>query len=312
MSTAVVYLGADLAKQSIELFCAERVVPRSIPNDAAGFRLLLKGLGRSTGPVQVVCEATGGYHRDFVAALQQAQVPVSVVNPRLPRDFARSRNQLAKTDAIDARILAEYGRALQPPPTMSVAAHLVELEQLTTRRRQLVENRTAEANHLEQTRGAGPRTSVQRHLRWLQKEIEKIEDAIAQLVEATPSLRARVERLVAVQGVGRLTATALLAALPELGTLGKTQVAALAGLAPFNRDSGAHRGQRSIHGGRLHVRRALYMAALSASRSNSVLRPFYQRLKTAGKPHKVALVAVMRKLLIHLNSILKSLSCSPA
>ncbi len=309
MITQPVYVGADIAKPSIDLYCAGVAVPASIENAGAGYRLLLKSLRRSAQPVHVVCEATGVYHQRFVAALQEAGVTVSVVNPRQVRDFARSRNWLAKTDALDARVLAEYGRSVQPAPTPRPDASFTRLQQLVTRRGQLVADRAAERTRLgEQAPCAEIRASLRRHLRQLDGEIEKLEALLTQLVESTPGLRTRVEILVAVQGVGHLTAAALLAALPQLGTFSQNQVAALAGLAPFNRDSGAFRGTRSIRGGRLDVRRALFMAALCATRINPILKPLYQRLRANGKAHKIALVAVMRHLLIHLNSLLKPLA----
>jgi len=310
MISQPVYVGADIAKPSIDLHAAGLNVPRSIQNSSAGYRLLLKSLRRSTQPVHVVCEATGVYHQRFVAALHEAGVAVSVVNPRQARDFARSRNWLAKTDALDARVLAEFGRSVQPASTPRPDPRFMRLQQLVTRRGQLVDDRAAERTRLsEQAATTEIRASLRRHLRHLDAEIEKLEGLIAQLVASTPSLRRRVEILVAVKGVGQLTAAALLAALPELGTCSKNQVAALAGLAPFNRDSGAYRGTRSIRGGRLDVRRALFMAALCATRTNPILKALYQRLRAAGKAHKVALVAVMRHLLIHLNSLLKPLTC---
>jgi transposase len=309
MSIAPVHLGADVAKDSIELSCPGLAVPRSIANTAAGHRLLLKSLPRAGSPVHVVCEATGPYHQAFVAALHQARVAVSVVNPRLVRDFARARNRLAKTDAIDACVLADYGRTMRPAPAAPPDPALVLLDELVTRRAQLVEDRTRERNRLQQTTRPELLASLRLHLRHLDGQIEKLQARMAELIESTPLLRAKVARLVAVKGVGELTASALLAALPELGTLSKNEVAALGGLAPFNRDSGTLRGTRTIHGGRIAVRTALYMAALSAARTNPILQAFYQRLRSTGKAHKVALVAVMRKLLIHLNSLLKSMPC---
>jgi transposase len=268
-----VYVGADIAKPAIDLHGAGLAVPPSIENSSAGYRLLLKSLRRSDQPVHVVCEATGVYHQRFVAALQEAGVSVSGVNPRQARDFARSRNWLAKTDALDARMLAAYGRSVQPAPTPRPDPSFTRLQPLVSRRRQLVSDRAAERNRLsEQIAATEIRASLRRHLRHLDGEIEKLEGLIAQLVAARPSLRARVEILVAVQGVGQLTAVALLAALPELGTCSKNQVAALAGLAPFNRDSGAWRGARTIRGGRLDVRQALFMAALCATRTNPILK----------------------------------------
>jgi transposase len=306
-----VYVGADIAKESIELFCAELAVPPTITNDAAGHRLLLKSLSRPGLPVRVVCEATGPYHKAFVAALHHAQIPVSVVNPRLPRDFARARNRLAKTDAIDAQLLADYGRTMKPALTPVPDAQMVLLDDLVTRRGQLVADRAAERVRLEQTTRPELLASLRLHLRHLDGQIEKLWALITELIQATPALRAKVELLVQVQGVGELTASALLAALPELGTLSPNEVTALAGLAPFNRDSGAFRGTRSIHGGRAEVRTALYMAALCATRANPILKAVYQHLRAKGKAHKVALIAVMRKLLIHLNRILKPLTPSP-
>jgi transposase len=234
-----------------------------------------------------------------------------VVNPRLPRDFARARNLLAKTDALDAAILAEFGRRMNPAPTPRPDPVLARLDELVNRRAQLIEDRTRERNRLEAACGAQTRDSLRRHLRHLESQIEKMEDHIDKLVAATPLLRDKIARLVSVQGVGTLTAAALLAAMPELGALSKNQVAALAGLAPFNRDSGLSRGTRSIHGGRRAVRCALFMAAVTASRFNPILKAVYERLKAAGKPNKVALVAVMRKLLIYLNRLLKPLAPSP-
>jgi transposase len=306
-----VHLGADVSKATIDLGCPSLTLPVSIPNTPAGFKALLKIVARSPSPVHVVCEATGYHHRAFAAALHAAQVCVSVVNPRLPRDFARARGKLAKTDAIDALLLADYGRTMNPAPTPKPDARMVLLDELVTRRAQLVEDRAREKVRLEQTACAEALVSLKLHVRHLDGQIAKLLARMAEVVAGTPALRAKVARLVEVQGVGTLTASALLATLPELGALSKNEVTALAGLAPFNRDSGAFRGARSIRGGRIEVRHALYMAALSASRFNPILKAVYQRLRAAGKPHKVALVAVMRKLLVYLNSILKKLVLAP-
>jgi transposase len=300
-----VYLGCDIAKPTIELGCPHFAVPSSIPNSSAGYRTLIKILAQSPAPVHVVCEATGSYHRAFAAALHEAGITVSVVNPRLPHNFARSRNQWAKTDRMDALMLADFGATLKPAPTPQPDALMVLLDDLVTRRAQLVGDCARESNRLEQTSCPESLTSIRRHLRYLEGQVEKLLARIHRVVQSSPVLRAKVALLVAVQGVGVLTASALLAALPELGTLSKPQVTALAGLAPFNRDSGAFRGTRCIRGGRIDVRGALFMAAFSATRCNPLLRDFYQRLRAAGKPHKVALVAVMRKLLVHLNNLLK-------
>lgn len=306
-----VHVGADVSKATIELGSTLFAVPASILNTPAGFRPLLKILARSPAPIHVICEATGPYHKAFVAALHQARISVSVVNPRLPRDFARARGRLAKTDAIDALLLADYGQTMKPAPTPQPDEQMTLLDDLVTRRAQLVGDRAGERNRLQQTTCAEALVSVKSHLRHLDSQIKSLLARIAEVVASTPALRAKVALLIQVKGVGSLTASALLATLPELGTLSKNEVSALAGLAPFNRDSGAMRGTRTIYGGRIAVRTALYMAALSASRTNPILKAFYQRLRTAGKAHKVALVAVMRKLLIYLNSILKKHALAP-
>ena len=314
MNTAVVYLGADVAKESVELWCPDLAVPRSIVNAPTDYRALFKALSRSPVPVHVVCEATGVYHQPLVGALHEAGVTVSVVNPRLVRDFARAQNRLAKTDRIDARALADYGRLLHPAPTPPPDPALVELQQLVHRRDQLVKSRAAETVRLsEPSNLAKPvQLSLRRHLRQLDREIELFNQLIAARIQAHSGLQAKVQCLMSVPGVGQVTATALLAALPELGTLPKNQLSALAGLAPFNCDSGRFRGRRSIRGGRSAVRQALYMAAFTARQFNPASKAIYDRLILAAKPYKVALVAVMRKLLIHLNSLLKNLSPLPS
>jgi len=306
-----VYVGADVAKDQIELACGELSLPRAIANTASGYRSLVKALARAARPVQVICEATGRYHRDFVAALHATGLAVSVINPRCARDFARAQNRLAKTDKIDAAILADYGRRLNPAPTLPPARESAALRELVARRSQLVEERARETNRTGAFTHPRVATSLRRLRRWLDAEIQALEAAIAELIGATPALAAKAARMATVQGVGVVTASVLLAELPELGACHKNEIAALAGLAPFNRDSGAWRGTRSIRGGRHTVRRVLSMAALSAARANPILRPVYQRLRLRGKAHKVALVAVMRKLLIHLNALLKTLPSLP-
>ena len=303
MNGKYVYLGADVAKAEIVVAGGPLAQPLTIANAPAGYRALLGRLGGE--PVQVICEATGPYHQKFVAALHEAGVAVSVVNPRAARDFARAQNRLAKTDAIDAATLAEFGRCLAPPPTPQPEPVRQELAELVARRGQLVADRAREATRVEGLTLRSVLVGLRRHLRHLDDQIAALEKAIAQLIAATPVLRAAAARLQAVQGVGPGTAAVLLADLPELGHGDKNNIASLAGLAPFNRDSGAYRGTRSIRGGRPAVRRALYMAALSAARANPILRKVYQRLRQRGKAHKVALVAVMRKLLLHLHSRLQ-------
>lgn len=301
-----VYVGADVAKNQIELAGFELAkLPRAIANTAVACRALARKLAAAAAPVHVVCEATGPYHHALVEALHQAGVSVSVVNPRCVRDFARAANRLAKTDRIDAATLADYGRRLRPAPTAPLAPEIVTLRALVGRRAQLVAERAREANRTEGALPSLVRLSLRRHKRWLAAEIQALEKAIAELLRTHRPLAQKAAVLRAVQGVGPVTAAVLLADLPELGRLDKNEIAALAGLAPFNRDSGAYRGTRSICGGRQTVRCVLYMAALTAARANPVLRQVYLRLRARGKVHKLALVAVMRKLLIYLNHLLK-------
>lgn len=306
MKEQIVHVGADVAQSHIDLHGEIAGLPARIANTKAGLARLLKMLNPAGAAVQIVCEATGGCERLLVAACHQAGVAVCVLNPRQVRDFARAKGQLAKTDAIDARILRDYGRTFAPAPDEPLDPVLQKLAAYSARRRQLILMRSAEKNR---TLRADPVLAASHRaiLRALDRQIAAIDAALARTVASCARLRAKIAALTKVKGVGPTTATALLAALPELGSLSKNQASALAGLAPFNRDSGLYRGQRHIHGGRLPVRSALYMAALVASRFNPVIKAFYLRLRSAGKPPKLALTASMRKLLIHLNSSLKSL-----
>lgn len=310
MKPEIVHLGADVAQDHIDLHGEIPGLPAQVANTKAGLARLFKTLG-SHGAVHILCEATGGCERLLVAAAHRAGVAISVLNPRQVRDFARAKNQLAKTDRIDARLLCQYGASFHPPADSELEPALQRLAAYSTRRRQLIALRTAEKNR---TRRSDPllASSHRSLLRALDKQIAAIDAALARTVQACSRLRAKVATLTTVQGMGPNSATALLAALPELGSLSKNQAASLAGLAPFNRDSGLFRGQRHIHGGRLPARCALYMATLVASRHNPVISAFYLRLRSAGKPPKLALTACMRKLLIHLNSLLKTSSALPA
>ena len=297
-----IYTGLDIAKLNLQLHLQGRI--HDLPNTAAGHRRLLKLLAPITG-VQIVCEATGGYERAVVAALHTAQVPVSVLNPARVRNFARAQGQRAKTDNIDAAILSAYGQAFQPTPTAPRTAQEQQLTELVRRRGQIVELLVAQrlqAQHL--TLPALQRQS-QSLIRRLERDIQQVEARIKELRTEVPTLDARAQKLEAITGVGTITAMGVLAELPELGSLNRRQAAALAGLAPHPRESGQWRGQRTIGGGRAPVRRSLYMAALVAARSNRLLKAFYQRLRAAGKPAKVALTAVMRKLIVLMNHTLK-------
>ena len=292
-----IYTGLDIAKLNLQLHLAGRI--HDLPNTAAGHRRLLKLLTTHAG-VHVVCEATGGYERDVVAALHDAKVPVSVLNPARVRHFARATGQRAKTDDIDAAILSAYGQALQPKPTAPRTEQEQQLAELIRRRVQVVEILVAQRQQAERLTVPALRRQAQSLVRRLERDVAQIEEQLKALRTQAAILDARVQKLEAITALG------VLAELPELGTLNRRQAAALAGLAPHPRESGQWHGRRSIGGGRAPVRRALYMAALVAAHSNRQLKEFYQRLRAAGKPAKVALTAIMRKLIVLMNHILKN------
>lgn len=297
-----IHAGLDIAKLNLQLHLAGRC--HDLPNTAAGHRRLRKLLATQPG-VHVICEATGGYERAVVAALHAAKVPVSILNPARVRHFARAQGQRAKTDHIDAAVLSAYGQALQPKPTVPRTEQEQHLAELIRRRAQVVEILVAQRQQAERLTVLALRRQAQSLVRRLERDLAQIEEQLKELRTHAASLDERVQKLEAITGVGSLTALGVLAELPELGTLNRRQAAALAGLAPHPRESGQWHGRRTIGGGRAPVRRALYMAALVAARSNRQLKEFYQRLRAAGKPAKVALTAVMRKLIVLMNHTLK-------
>ena len=255
-------------------------------------------------PTLVVLEATGGLETFLVGELAGAQLPVVVVNPRQVRDFAKAVGKLAKTDALDAQVLAHFGEATKPDLRPLPNASTQELQALLARRRQVVEMITAEKNRYRTaTRRLKPQ--IQEHIHWLEQQLKELDQDLSELLRSSPVWRTKEKLLVSVPGVGPVLTVTLLAGLPELGLLNRREIAALVGVAPFNRDSGTLRGKRTVWGGRSSVRATLYMATLAATRYNSVMRAFYQRLLEAGKPKKVALTACMRKLLTILNAMLK-------
>ena len=301
--TAPVHAGLDIAKASLQLHLQSKSY--DLPNTPAGHAQMIKHLVAVPGS-HVVCEATGGYERAVVAALHAARVPVSVLNPARVRQFARASGQLAKTDPIDATVLTAFGRAFAPEPTPVRTPVEIQMLALVTRRAQLLELRIAEEQRADTCAEPALRKLFTAWLVQVQKQIVQVEALIEELLRSETNLAAQVQRLDDIVGVGRLTAVLVLATLPELGQLNRGQAAALAGLCPYNRDSGKWAGKRCISGGRAEVRRALYMAALTASRSNPLLKAFYDRLIAAGKPAKVALTALMRKLIVLMNHLLKN------
>jgi transposase len=299
------FVGIDVAKDHLDVHCLPQGDAFRLANDDAGVAELTRRL-RGLAVALVVLEATGGYEAPAAAALATAGLPVAVVNPAWVRDFARSKGRRAKTDPLDAALLAHYAQAMRPDPRPLPDAQQQELTDLLARRRQLLAMRTAESNRLPTVSSARVRRNLQDHLRWLDRQLRSLEQDLGRAIQASPVWRQREELLQGTPGVGPVTARTLLAELPELGRLSRQQIAALAGLAPLNRDSGRRRGYRCIGGGRATVRCALYMAALTASRCNPVIQKFHSRLRQAGKPAKVALVACAHKLLTILNAMART------
>ena len=299
------FVGIDVAKKSLDVATLPATSPRTFSHDVEGRRELLDNLPQPETCL-VVVEATGGYERLLVADLLDAGHLVAVVNPRQVRDFAKALGILAKTDRIDAAVIARFGQQVKPRPLAEVHEKQGELDQLVTRRRQLVVLRTAEKNRFTMVHSRPVKRSLQSVIDLLNKQIKRIEKEILALVASDDQWQGKADILRSVPGVGDVTAATLIAEFPELGQINRQQAAALAGLAPFNRDSGKFQGKRTICGGRRTVRTALYMAALSAKTCNPVIRKFAERLKAEGKLPKVILTACMRKLLVILNTMLKT------
>ena len=302
------FIGIDVSKAVLDVAVSSSGPTWSVPNSAEGMQGLLQRL-RDWSPTLIVLEATGGLERRAVAALAGAGLPVVAVNPRQVRDFAKAVGRLAKSDAIDAAILALFAERIRPQPRPLRDAETQELEALVVRRRQVVDMITAEKNRLS---AAPPskrvRTAIGRTIKWLQKQLEDIDLDLDNAVRGSPAWREKEDLLRSVPGVGKVLSRTLLSLAPELGTLGRKQMAALVGVAPLNNDSGTHHGRRRVWGGRAHVRAVLYMSALAATRFNPTIRAFHSRLIAAGKLPKVALVACMRKLLSILNAVLRTKS----
>lgn len=296
-------VGIDVSKAVLDVAALPSGEALQLPNDANGIEELSKKL-KSAAVDLVVMEATGGYETAIASALVGAGLRVAVVNPRQVRDFAKASGRLAKNDRIDAQVIAAFGQAIEPEIVRLPDEDARKLEELLVRRRQLVAMRVQEVNRLALMQGP-MRTRIKAHVEWLEKEIEKLDVDLTAGLRSSPAWRAKDELLRSLKGVGPITSSTLLVALPELGQLNRRAIAALVGVAPFNRDSGVMRGRRSIYGGRSHVRTLLYMAATTAIRSNPVIRAFYERLKSRGKPHKVAMVACMRKMLTILNAMVR-------
>lgn len=297
------FVGIDVSKDALDAHLLPAGTTRRFGNTSVGIAALVAWLEPLT-PTLVVIEATGGYERPVVAALSLKGLPVSLVNPKRVRDFAGALGRRAKTDELDAAVLAEFARRVRPPVRPLASIQVQELQALVARRNQLIEMRTMESNRLA-TAVRSVRRSIEAILRVLEKEIGKADGELAQAIEASPAWKAKDELLQSIPGIGPVTSRTLLADLPELGTLSREQVAALVGVAPVNRDSGRWNGKRFIAGGRAAVRRVLYLGAHAARQGNAVLAAFAERLEKAGKAPKVIRIALARKLVIIANAVLR-------
>lgn len=306
--TPTIFLGIDVAKDFLQIDTA--VLPKlsSVANTTAGIKILIKAIEKLKKTVHVVFEASGGYEQLLKDELHHAEIFLSVVHASRVRHYAKSMGVLAKNDALDASIITRYAQAkgVKLVPCAAPSATQLDLRELSDRRAQLIKMRVMEQNRFAGHRHAAVIKDAKKLIEYLTKQIDQIDVMLNKLAVKDGELQQKVERLSQVKGVGATTALAVLATLPELGTLNRREVASLAGLAPRDHDSGTYRGRRYIKGGRPEARRALYMAAVSASRSNPVLVSFYKKKREQGKPAKVALTAVMRKLLCVMNTLIKN------
>jgi transposase len=297
------YVGIDVSKERLDVAALPSGLKWQFSNDEAGLGKLLVKLVKQS-PTLIVMEPTGGFEASLAGILAAEGLPVAVVNARQIRDYARAMGKLAKTDSLDAMVIAEFAQKVEPEVRPLRDEENQEIKDMVSRRRQLIEMLTAEKNRLAIARKV-IKPNIMAHIKWLTQELEDLDRNLRQQIESSPIWREKDDLLRSIPGVGKVTSATLLAELPELGTLNRKEIASLAGVAPFNQDSGTMKGKRRIWGGRSSVRSALYMAALVGTRRNPVIRAFYLRLLEKGKLKKVALVACMRKLLTILNSIIR-------
>lgn len=305
MTQEKVYIGIDVSKESLDVAIHEENTGWRVANDSDGIQALVKRL-KPLSPALIVLESTGGLEINAATALYLESLPVAIVNPRRTREFAKALGILAKTDEIDAGVIAHYAEAVQPPLSSMSTEEEQQLTALVRRRMQLVDMRTAEINRLKSA-GKGLHDHIRKHIDWLNKEIDDLEHRTTQLVHNNPRFREKDAVIQSFKGVGTVTSYTLLSEVPELGKLNRKEIAALIGLAPMNNDSGNSQGKRSIQGGRERPRNVLYMATIAALRSNPVIREFYNRLLEKGKPKKVAITACMRKMLVIINSMVRNM-----
>lgn len=298
------FVGIDLSKQRLDIAVYPSGQSWNEIHDEAGILRVVKQLTQLE-PQLIVLEATGGLQIPLVASLAAASLPVVVINPRQVRDFARALGQLAKTDGIDAEVLARFAEAVRPELRALRSEHAQQLAALLSRRRQLIDMLIAEKNRLS-CAVKSVRKDIKSHISWLQRQLKQLDRDLDGAIRSSEHWRTKDDIIRSVPGAGQGLSRTLIAHLPELGELNRREISALAGLAPYSRDSGNHRGKRAIWGGRVQVRSALYMAALTATRCNPVIRKFYQRLLVGGKPFKVAITACMRKLLVIINTMIRN------
>ena len=299
------YVGIDVSKSRLDVAVGQEGEEWSAGNDAVGIKSTVDKL-RTLQPALIVVESTGGLEISLIVQISEAQLPVALVHPGRVRDFDRSLGQLAKTDKIDARLLARFGEAIKPAVTQLPSQEVQDLNTLMVRRRQMLDMLVDEHNHLAST-PLSMRERVQEHIDWLQEKINDLDGEIEEKIQNFPEFQEKRQILTSAKGVGPVLSAKLLSGLPELGKLDRKKIAALVGVAPFNDDSGRRRGKRRIKGGRADIRQVLYMATISAIRSNPVIRPFYQHLLSLGKIKKVAIVACMRKFLTILNAMTRDM-----
>lgn len=299
-----IHVGIDVSKAHLDIDTYPDAAPKRYANDEAG-RLAACAHLQTLAPVLIVVEATGGLESPLVGFLAAKGLAVAVINPRQARDFAKAIGVLAKTDQVDAFMLARFAQAIKPPVRALKPEETQALEAVLTRRRQLVEMITAESNR-QSSANVRVAKQIRQHITWLEKRLDESNDDLDNMIRHSPLWQHKAEIMQSIPGVGRVTATTFLADLPEIGMLSRREISALVGVCPYSRDSGSFRGRRTIWGGRARVRAALYMAALVASRHNPVIKAFYEKLTRAGKAKKVALVACMRKLLVIINTMLKN------
>ena len=304
MQKALLYCAIDVSKDKLDVEGAALALPAQLNNDQAAYRQLIKAAKKHAGQVQFVFESTGPYHLGLALALWEAHIPLSILNPARVRHFAQAQGK-AKTDPLDKQVIGAFAQAFRPAPTPAPDELSRQLTELLQRRDELIRSRGAEQNRLAQCHHGFIKKQIGRLIAQLTEQIKQIDELMNKLVRSSAELQSKIEQLCQIKGVGPLTALTLLITVPELGTVSRNRISRLVGLAPLNDDSGTQKNKRFIQGGRKRPREALYMAALSASQHNAVLRAFYQRLLKAGKLKKVALTAVMRKLLICLNALLR-------